>query len=98
MYKSILMKELRDFTHLNLLDVREQDEHQGGYIEGAILLPLSQLQQRFSELDQTIEYYVVCYSGSRSQMACAFLSEMGYNVVNVMGGMSAYRGELCHEM
>ena len=30
-------------------------------------------------------------------MACEFLAQKGYNVVNVMGGMSSWKGEIINE-
>lgn len=34
-----------------LLDVRNPDEFAGGYIPGAVLIPLKQLEQRLGEID-----------------------------------------------
>jgi len=34
-----------------LLDVRNPKEFEGGYIPGAILIPLAQLEQRLGEVD-----------------------------------------------
>jgi rhodanese-related sulfurtransferase len=36
---------------------------------------------------------VVCHSGNRSQAVSAYLGKQGYQVTNVMGGMSTYRGQ-----
>ena len=38
---------------IKVIDVREPDEHQIARINGVPLLPLSQLAQRFTELDPT---------------------------------------------
>ncbi len=34
-----------------LLDVREPEEYEGGHIPGAVLVPLSELPDRLSEID-----------------------------------------------
>ena len=34
-----------------LLDVREPEEYEGGHILGAVLIPLSELPDRLSEID-----------------------------------------------
>jgi rhodanese-related sulfurtransferase len=34
-----------------LLDVREPEEYEGGHIPGAVLIPLSELPDRLSEID-----------------------------------------------
>ena len=35
-------------------------------------------------------HYVIDKSGMRSARACQFLSEQGYEVINVQGGMMAF--------
>jgi len=36
----------------------------------------------------------VCRSGGRSSVACEFLAAMGYNVINMPGGMTAWQGDI----
>ena len=79
---------------LTIVDVREADEFERGHIPSAKALPLSGLEQHIDQLNKDEKYYVICQSGGRSAMACDFLSSEGYKVVNVMGGMSAWKGEL----
>lgn len=79
---------------LQILDVREAFEYANGHIPEAENLPLSELADRFSELDKSQAYYVICHSGARSANASEFLSGQGYQVTNVMGGMSAWKGEI----
>jgi rhodanese-related sulfurtransferase len=73
-----------------LIDVREQDEWDAGHAPSAQFLPLSALPERFAELPAGIPLLVICHSGRRSERACAFLTENGYDVTNVLGGMSAW--------
>ncbi|WMT41240.1 rhodanese-like domain-containing protein [Paenibacillus sp. D2_2] len=77
---------------LSILDVREIDEWESGHIPDAKHIPLGYLTQRHTELDKNKEMIVVCHSGNRSSVACEFLEEMGYNVVNMTGGMSHWTG------
>lgn len=72
---------------LSVLDVREVEEFEALHLEGARNLPLSQLTDTFEQLDKDNLYYVICKSGKRSARACQFLSEQGYEVINVQGGM-----------
>lgn len=74
---------------LSVLDVREVEEFEALHLEGARNLPLSQLADTFEQLDKDNLYYVICKSGKRSARACQFLSEQGYEVINVQGGMDA---------
>ena len=77
--------------HLNILDVREDFEYEKGHIPGAKSKPLSTFPV---ELDKEKTYYVICQSGGRSAGACQMLTQKGYDVINVEGGMSAWRGEM----
>ncbi|REC32626.1 hypothetical protein CF160_09345 [Enterococcus pseudoavium] len=97
MYNSIAMDEFyqkEKQEDLTILDVREVDEFQRGHIPEATNLPLSELAARFKELDQQTHYYVICHSGARSANASTFLSQQGFTVTNVMGGMSAWKGAI----
>lgn len=97
MYNSILSDEFyqkEKNKDLNIIDVREVFEYTGGHIPEAISLPLSELGQRYTELDPQLHYYVICHTGSRSTSGCAFLASQGYQVTNVMGGMSTWKGAL----
>ena len=74
----------------SLVDVREVDEFEALHLEGAHNLPLSQLADTYEEVDKNQLHYVICKSGVRSARACQFLSEQGYDVINVQGGMTAF--------
>lgn len=80
---------------LQVLDVRFEYEYQSHHIPGATLVPLPQLPQRYRELDSRRPTLVVCEHGIRSLNACEFLSAQGFKrLFNLVGGMSAYRGEM----
>ncbi|MNO32805.1 putative adenylyltransferase/sulfurtransferase MoeZ [compost metagenome] len=82
---------------LSLLDVREQDEWMEGHVAGAKHIPLGELDLRLNELDPNHEMIVICRSGNRSRMACEFLSERGFHVVNMTGGLSAWTSNLVRD-
>lgn len=77
-----------------LVDVREDDEWESGHIPGARHIPLGTLGERHRELDPNRETIVICRSGNRSGLACEFLESLGYNVVNMQGGMSEWNGDI----
>ena len=81
--------QLYQNEQLSLVDVREVEEFEALHLEGARNLPLSQLADTYEQLDKDNLYYVICKSGMRSARACQFLSEQGYEVINVQGGMDA---------
>ncbi|BDZ60037.1 hypothetical protein GCM10025872_36940 [Barrientosiimonas endolithica] len=74
-----------------VLDVREQDEWDAGHAPNAIHVPLGDLPTRLDDVPATdATLPVVCRSGGRSGRAVAWLSQQGYDVVNVDGGMKAW--------
>ena len=75
---------------IQVVDVREQEEYDALHLDGVTLLPLSELLDRYTELDKDQSYYVICKSGRRSARACQFLGEQGYDVTNVQGGMDEF--------
>ena len=72
-----------------ILDVREQDEYDEGHIEGALLLPYTEIEKRakeeLPEKEQLILVY--CRSGRRSAIAAKSLTEMGYTNIKDFGGI-----------
>ncbi|GAB2525127.1 rhodanese-like domain-containing protein [Nocardia heshunensis] len=74
-----------------LLDVREDDEWQLGRAPGAIHIPMTDVPARLDELDIDAEIYVVCRQGGRSIAVVEYLNEIGYEAVNVAGGMVAWQ-------
>lgn len=74
-----------------LLDVREPWEFELARIEGSKLIPMSQLGERFAELDPDAETVVVCHHGNRSAYVTQALQRAGFEkVMNLEGGLDAY--------
>ncbi|MFD2655851.1 sulfurtransferase TusA family protein [Gracilibacillus thailandensis] len=77
-----------------VLDVRESAEYAFNHIPNAISIPLGELEDRLNELNKKDEIYVVCRTGSRSDLAAQKLAEKGFeHVVNVVPGMSEWNGQ-----
>ncbi len=79
---------------INLVDVREPEEHKEFNIGGQ-LVPLGQIKSfDVDELEPLKEKEVVvyCRSGNRSGQAAQFLKTMGFgNVRNLVGGMKNWQ-------
>lgn len=86
--------QLQSGESLYMLDVREPNEWAAGHVAGAMHIPVGQLTERRQELDPNREMIVICRSGNRSGLACELLEEMGFQVVNMTGGLNAWSGEL----
>jgi rhodanese-related sulfurtransferase len=73
------------------LDVREPEEWAAGRIAGALHIPMGELSHRAGELPRDRELIAVCRSGSRSARVTDALERAGFRVVNLDGGMKAWR-------
>ncbi len=90
----VKMDEKQDFA---LIDVREPNEYDIARIPGSTLIPLSQLPNRYKELDKFKgkEIVVHCKSGVRSRKAINFWKQQGYeNLVNMAGGITEWSNQV----
>jgi rhodanese-related sulfurtransferase/TusA-related sulfurtransferase len=88
-----LQAKIENHETITIVDVRESAEYAFGHIPGAKSIPLGELEARMGELNPTDVIYVVCRTGTRSDLAAQKLSENGFtNVFNVVPGMSQWTG------
>ena len=73
-----------------LVDVREPEEWQAGHAPDARHLPLGQLGALVEQLPPDAPIVVICRSGARSGVATKWLTDQGYDAVNLAGGMLAW--------
>lgn len=93
--KTILPQDLKSILdggeELTLLDVRQHEEVAINQIPGATHIPMSEIQQRTTELDASRRTVVYCHHGMRSYQVAAYLVEQGFNdVSNLDGGINQY--------
>ncbi len=77
-----------------LVDVRERNEWEEGYIPGATHIPRGFLESRIEEAipDKETPVVLYCAGGVRSAFAAKTLQEMGYqDVISVTGGYGAWK-------
>jgi rhodanese-related sulfurtransferase len=78
--------------NLVILDVRTQEEYDGGHTQNATLIPITELASRIDELNKERETLVYCRSGGRSATASQMLVDDGFSkVYNMLGGITAWR-------
>jgi adenylyltransferase/sulfurtransferase len=76
---------------LLLVDVRDAPEFSAGHIDGALHLPLAELEQRMDEVRTAANVVFVCRSGVRSLRACQLASAAGLGAIgHLEGGMTAW--------
>lgn len=86
------LKESLGKANTTLVDVREYPEYAAERVSGAKLIPLGEIEKRHHEIDHNHTVYVMCRSGNRSSQAQKKLQALGFkNVVNVVGGMNAWK-------
>ena len=76
-------------TNAVLLDVRTPEEHKNGYLEGAVLLPLAELESKIAGKVpvKNTPIYIYCRSGRRSGIAVEKLKAVGYTKLHNLGGL-----------
>jgi rhodanese-related sulfurtransferase len=82
---------LKDKDKYFLLDVRTPEEYKEGFIENSILIPLSELEGRLSEIPADKPIIVYCRSGNRSMQAAEILIKNKFSpVYNMLGGITEW--------
>jgi phage shock protein E len=77
-----------------VLDVRSKEEFGSGHIEGAHLIPVSELENRLAELPRDKPVIVYCRSGSRSTSAANILLDKGFKeIFNMTGGITDWQSK-----
>lgn len=87
-----LNDRLRTTQGLRTLDVRQPAEWRAGHLPDAVHIPGGELPRRLDEVPRSGPIAVTCGSGYRSSVAASLLQHHGYQpIINVLGGMSAWR-------
>ena len=85
-----LKKKLENKENVFILDVRSPQEFKDWKIDGAVNIPVNELQNRIDEIPKDKEIIALCAHGVRSRYAASQLQGMGYKAVNVFGGMASW--------
>ncbi|HEU0109787.1 MAG TPA: MBL fold metallo-hydrolase [Flavisolibacter sp.] len=77
---------------VKVVDVRKKGEYVSEHVEGAIHMPLDDINDHLSDLDKNETYYVHCAGGYRSMIYNSILKARGYtNLIDVKGGFKAIK-------
>lgn len=80
-------EKIKNGEEVNIIDVRDVDEIESGQLERAAHIPVHEIMERQCELNKEEVYYIVCATGNRSLVVTDFLSEQGFDVINIVDGM-----------
>lgn len=79
--------ELHARGEIQLIDVRQPEEHEAGRIAGDRLIELGSLAVEVDSIDRGRPVVFYCRSGSRSAMATEAFRGAGFDAHNMAGGL-----------
>ncbi|WP_163651882.1 rhodanese-like domain-containing protein [Listeria sp. PSOL-1] len=97
MYQSITTAEFEQYLIKNspyLIDLREPTDFLLAHIPNAHNIPMDELALAWEDLEPDKQYYLICYMGKRSSQASEFLTNKGFQAINILGGMDAWLGDV----
>jgi adenylyltransferase/sulfurtransferase len=91
-----LKQKIDSGDDIQIIDVRQPDEHDFARIPGSKLIPLGEVINRMSEIDPSKDAIVHCKMGGRSAKAIEALSAAGFSgkMFNLRGGITAWSNEV----
>ncbi|RPD49204.1 MBL fold metallo-hydrolase [Paracnuella aquatica] len=77
---------------ITVLDVRKQGEFISEHVDGAVNMPLDNINDHLASLDKDGTYYVHCAGGYRSMIFNSILKARGFdNLIDINGGFKAIK-------
>ena len=78
---------------IQIVDVRTPDEFSEGHLPGAVNIDVNgtDFAEQIKKLDKKVPVAVYCRSGRRSKAAATQLSEQGFEVVELDGGIISWQ-------
>ncbi len=93
--KEINVNDIDKISDAFIIDVREHEEvFETGTIKGSVHIPMMTVPNNLNKIPRDREIYILCRSGRRSYEVASYLSELGYNAINLKGGIIKYKGKL----
>ncbi len=84
-FGDVTVEEAKSLVESNvsliIVDVRTREEYDSSHIEGAILIPVSELEGRINELSKEEELLIYCRTGNRSSNSVNILKANGYTKI-----------------
>lgn len=93
--KEINVNDIDKIIDAFVIDVREDEEvFETGTIKGSVHIPMMTVPNNLNKIPKDREIYILCRSGRRSYEVASYLNELGYNAINLKGGIIKYKGKL----
>lgn len=82
---------MKIINRVNIIDIRGSSSFNNNHIPGAKNIEYKTLILNLNKyLNKNEKYYFYCQRGVQSYKLCSYLSSLGYDVVNVLGGYEAW--------
>lgn len=93
--KEINVNDIDKISDAFVIDVREDEEvFATGTIKGAVHIPMMTVPNSLNKIPKDRGIYILCRSGRRSYEVASYLNELGYDAINLKGGIIKYKGKL----
>lgn len=80
--------ELQKNKNLVVIDIREFEEVKQLPFDSTVNIPLNTILTKYNDiLKKTETYYILCHHGQRSSFVTNMLTDYGYDVINIVGGV-----------
>ena len=94
-----LNKYIIDNPNTVLIDVREPWEYNVAFIENSIHIPISEIQNRMHDFEESEDIVFICHHGIRSRMVGIYFQQNGFkNTINLRGGIDSWAKTVDKEM
>lgn len=96
-YLNVLTQDefIKGYRRAQLIDIREPQEFDRGYIRGARNLPLTQMKQRLVELRPDKPVFLYGQTNGRSKRAAHLLYKQDFKDLNILdGGFKKWTGKV----
>jgi rhodanese-related sulfurtransferase len=84
------VRDHREAGDIQLIDVREDYEWEGGRLEGARHIELERVASKADTIDRDTPVVFYCRIGARSGMAANAFRRAGYDAYSMDGGITAW--------
>ncbi|MDD2880681.1 MAG: rhodanese-like domain-containing protein [Rhodoferax sp.] len=78
-----------------ILDVRPAKDFARGHFQGAVNLPIEQMEKDFAQVPKDVPVYVNCATGAKSQKTFDILGRKGYTNVSFLDAEISCKGDKC---
>ena len=96
-FETIRAKDIENYIgkyNTLIIDLREPIEYKKAHIPTAVNIPYLDFENRKSSIPSDRLLILYCDRGNLSLLLARELSNEGYQVKNIYGGIRAYRGQL----